>query len=112
VKGGAAEVGKVIQMVNADELSSTNSKVIIEKLVFEWGKASEWVDKLWLKQSNDTSALEAIVDQIIIENASQIAEYKAGKETLFGFFVGQCMKASKGQGNPKIFTEILKKKLS
>ena len=112
VKGGAVEVGKVIQMVNADELSSTNSKVVIEKLVFEWGKASEWVDKLWLKQSNDTSALEAIVDQIIIENASQIAEYKAGKETLFGFFVGQCMKASKGQGNPKIFTEILKKKLS
>lgn len=112
VKWGAEEVGKVIQMVNADELSSTNSKLVIEKLVFEWGKASEWVDTLWLKQSNDTSALEAIVDQIIIENASQVAEYKAGKETLFGFFVGQCMKASKWQGNPKIFTEILKKKLS
>ena len=112
VKGGAAEVGKVIQMVNADELSSTNSKLVIEKLVFEWGKASEWVEKLWLKQSNDTSALEAIVDQIIIENDSQVTEYKAGKETLFGFFVGQCMKASKWQGNPKIFTEILKKKLS
>ncbi len=49
---------------------------------------------------------------MLIENASQVALYKGGKETLFGFFVGQCMKASKGQGNPKIFTDILKKKLS
>jgi aspartyl-tRNA(Asn)/glutamyl-tRNA(Gln) amidotransferase subunit B len=103
-------------MVNADELSSTNSKAVIEKLCIRVRKSDEsyWVDETLDSkvQSNDTSALEAIVDQIIIENASQIAEYKAGKETLFGFFVGQCMKASKGQGNPKIFTEILKKKLS
>ena len=112
VKWWAREVGKVIQMVNNDELSSTNSKLVIEKLVFEWGHASEWVEKLWLRQSNDISSLESIVDQIIIENASQISEYKTGKVTLFGFFVGQCMKASKGQGNPKIFTEILTKKLS
>ncbi len=112
MKWGAEEVGKVIQMVNSDELSSTNSKIVIEKLVFEWWSTSEWIEKLELRQSNDTSALEAIVDHVIVENTSQIAEYKAGKETLFGFFVGQCMKASKGQGNPKIFTEILKKKLS
>ncbi len=112
VKSGAWEVAKVIQMVNTDELSSTNSKLVIEKLVFEWGRASEWVEKLWLKQSNDMSALEAIVYHVILENASQVVEYQAGKETLFGFFVGQCMKASKGKGNPKIFTEILKKKLS
>jgi aspartyl-tRNA(Asn)/glutamyl-tRNA(Gln) amidotransferase subunit B len=102
----------VIKMVNADELSSTNSKLVVEKLVFEWGLASDWVEKLGLKQSNDTSALEMIVDTILIANASQVAEYKSGKETLFGFFVGQCMKASKWQGNPKIFTDILQKKLS
>ena len=112
VRWWASEVGKVIQMVNADELSSTNSKLVIEKLVFEWGLATEWVEKLGLKQSNDTGALEAIVDTMLIENASQVTEYKGGKEALFGFFVGQCMKASKGQGNPKIFTDILKKKLS
>ncbi len=112
VKWGVAEVAKVINMVNADELSSTNSKVVIEKLVFEWGSANEWVEKLGLRQTNDTWALEAIVDRIIAENAWQVAEYKSGKVALFGFFVGQCMKASAGQGNPKIFTEILQKKLS
>lgn len=112
IQAETKEIAEVIKMVNADELSSTNSKTVIEKLVFEWGIARTWVDTLGLKQSNDTGALEAIVDAVITENAWQVAEYKSGKETLFGFFVGQCMKKSAGQGNPKIFTDILKKKLS
>ena len=70
-------------MVNADELSSTNSKIVIEKLVFEGGKAVEWVEKLGLKQSNDTDALEAIADAVLAESQSQIAEYQTGKINLF-----------------------------
>lgn len=112
VKAETREFAEVIKMVNADEISSTNSKIVMEKLVFEGGNAREWTEKLGLKQSNDTGALEAIVDEVLAQNAPQVEEYKGGKENLFGFFVGQCMKASKGQGNPKIFTEILKKKLS
>ncbi len=112
VKAETREFAEVIKMVNADEISSTNSKIVMEKLVFEGGNAREWTEKLGLKQSNDTGALEAIVDEVLAQNASQVEEYKGGKENLFGFFVGQCMKASKGQGNPKMFTEILKKKLS
>ncbi len=112
LKANTEEFAKVINMVNADELSSTNSKIVIEKLVFEWWNADEWVAKLWLKQTNDTSALEAIVDTVLAESATQVAEYKSGKTNLFGFFVGQCMKKSAGQGNPKIFTEIITKKLS
>lgn len=112
VKAKTREFAEAIKMVNADEISSTNSKIVMEKLVFEGGNAREWTEKLGLKQSNDTGALEAIVDEVLAQNASQVEEYKAGKENLFGFFVGQCMKASKGQGNPKMFTEILKKKLA
>lgn len=112
IKADTAEIARVIQLVNEDALSSTNSKVVIEKLVFEGGMADAWVDSLNLRQTNDTGALEAVVDQVIANNPGQVAEYKSGKEALFGFFVGQCMKASAGQGNPKIFTEILKKKLS
>ena len=112
VKAETREFAEVIKMVNADEISSTNSKIVMEKLVFEGGNAREWTEKLGLKQSNDTGALEAIVDEVLAQNASQVEEYKGGKENLFGFFVGQCMKASKCQGNPKMFTEILKKKLS
>ena len=94
IKADVAEISEVINMVNRDELSSTNSKVVIEKLVFEGGKAIEWTEKLGLKQTNDLGALETIVDEVLANNASQVAEYKGGKENLFGFFVGQCMKAS------------------
>ncbi len=112
IRSEILEIARVIELVNADELSSTNSKIVIEKLVFEWGKTDEIVDTLWLRQKNDLWALETIVDQVIAESSTQIAEYRSGKTNLFGFFVGQCMKVSKGQGNPKIFTEILNKKLS
>lgn len=112
IKAETKEIARVIELVNADELSSTNSKIVIEKLVFDWGQADTWVDSLSLRQTNDTAALEAIADVVIAESQTQLAEYQSGKVNLFGFFVGQCMKKSAGQGNPKIFTEILKKKLS
>ncbi len=112
IKAETREIARVIELVNADELSSTNSKIVIEKLVFEWGQADTWVDSLSLRQTNDTGALEAIADAVIAESQAQLEEYKNWKVNLFGFFVGQCMKKSAGQGNPKIFTEILKKKLS
>lgn len=112
IKGETREIARVIELVNADELSSTNSKIVIEKLVFEWGKADEWIDTLSLRQKNDLGVLEAIVDAVLAESPNQLAEYQSGKINLFGFFVGQCMKKSRGQGNPKIFTEILKKKIS
>lgn len=111
MKSPVDEFARVIQLVKADELSSTNSKIVLEKLVFEGGKTDEWIISLGLKQSNDLSALEIIADQVLSESHSQVIEYQNGKVNLFWFFVGQCMKASKGQGNPKIFTEILKKKI-
>jgi aspartyl-tRNA(Asn)/glutamyl-tRNA(Gln) amidotransferase subunit B len=97
IKAETREIARVIQLVNADELSSTNSKIVIEKLVFEGGQADAWVDSLSLRQKNDTGALEAIVDAVLAESTSQVAEYKSGKTNLFGFFVGQCMKKSAGQ---------------
>ena len=106
-----SEIAAVINMVSRDELMSTNSKLVIEKLVFEGGKASEWVEKLGLKQTNDIAELESIVDIVLAQSVVQIAQYKEGKVNLFGFFVGQCMKMSAGKGNPKIFTEILHAKL-
>ena len=65
-----------------------------------------------LKQVSDTGALEKIVDEIIAANADKVAEYRSGKDKLFGFFVGLAMKASKGKANPAQMNEILKKKLA
>jgi len=105
------ELSEVIKMVNADELSSTNAKLVVEELFINWGKAREIAESKNLIQKNDLWALEAIVDNIINANPTQVADYKWGNEKIFGFLVGQCMKASAWSWNPKIFNEILKKKL-
>ena len=63
------------------------------------------------QQSSDTSALEKIIDEIVAANPKQLEQYRAGKKTMIGFFVGQVMKASKGQANPPLVNELLTKKL-
>jgi aspartyl-tRNA(Asn)/glutamyl-tRNA(Gln) amidotransferase subunit B len=63
------------------------------------------------QQSTDTSALEKIIAEIIAANPKQVEQYRAGKKTVIGFFVGQVMKASKGQANPQMVNELLAKKL-
>jgi aspartyl-tRNA(Asn)/glutamyl-tRNA(Gln) amidotransferase subunit B len=63
------------------------------------------------QQSSDTSALEKIIDEIVAANPKQLEQYRAGKKTVIGFFVGQVMKASKGQANPQVVNELLTKKL-
>ena len=64
-----------------------------------------------LKQKSDPKELEILIDRILDENKDKVAEYKSGKDKLFGFFVGQSMKASGGTANPKLVNDILKKKL-
>ena len=105
------ELAKVINLVNADELSSTNSKQVIEELFHNWWDADFIVDENNLRKKNDLWALETIVDEVIKSNAKQVEDYKWWNVNIFWFFVWQCMKASKWQGNPKIFNEILKRKL-
>ena len=63
------------------------------------------------QQSTDTSALEKIIDEILAANPKQLEQYRAGKKTMLGFFVGQAMKASKGQANPQLVNDLLIKKL-
>ncbi len=105
------QLARVIELVNWDELSSTNSKQVIEELFNNGGDADLIVDENNLRQKNDTWALEAIVDEVIANFPNQVEDYKGWNENIFGFFVWQSMKASKWQGNPKIFNELLKKKL-
>lgn len=105
------ELARVIDLVNADELSSTNSKQVVEELFAYGGQADLIIDENELRQKNDLWALESIVDEVLAECSAQVADYKAGNENIFWFFVGQCMKKSKWQGNPKVFNEMLKNKL-
>lgn len=111
LKFDISELAKVINLVNSDELSSTNSKLVIEKLFENGGETDKIVDENNLRQKNDLEALEKIVDEVISTSEKQVEDYKNWNERIFWFFVWQCMKLSKGQWNPKIFTDLLKKKL-
>ena len=64
-----------------------------------------------MKQVSDSGAIEAVVDKVLAENPEKVEQYKAGKTGLIGFFVGQCMKEMRGQGNPKVINELLAQKL-
>ena len=69
------------------------------------------IESKGLKQVTDSGAIEALVDEVIANNPEQVEQYRSGKEKVFGFFVGQAMKASKGKANPAQLNDLLKQKL-
>ena len=102
----------LLKRISDGTVSGKAAKDVLDHLVEKGGEVDAVIDELGLKQVNDDGAIEAIIDEILTNNASKVEEYKGGKEKLFGFYVGQTMKASKGSANPAKVNEILKKKLS
>jgi aspartyl-tRNA(Asn)/glutamyl-tRNA(Gln) amidotransferase subunit B len=98
-------------MVSRGELSSTNAKVLLEHLWGDDRDGHQVAEELGLLQTNDTGALEKIVDEVIVAHPKPVEEYKNGEAKVLGFLVGQVMKASKGQANPPMVNAILKQKL-
>ena len=88
------------------------AKQVFEGLWQGEGSADEIIEQRGLKQVTDSSAIEALIDDVIANNPNQVEQFKAGKQQLFGFFVGQVMKASKGQANPGQVNSLLKQKLA
>ena len=74
--------------------------------------ADEIIEARGLRQITDTSAIEKAIDEVMAANPQQLADYRAGKDKLFGFFVGQVMKATQGKANPAQLNELLKRKLA
>jgi aspartyl-tRNA(Asn)/glutamyl-tRNA(Gln) amidotransferase subunit B len=102
----------MITMIGKGVISTKIAKTVFEEM-YRTGKDAETVVKeQGLVQVSDTGAIEQIISDVIRANPDQAAEYKAGKEKLFGFFVGQVMKASRGKANPDLVNQLLKKKLA
>jgi len=108
----AAMFAKLITMVDAGDLGSRGAKDILAHMIQNGGDPETIANEKGLVQDNDPEVLKTVVQKIIDDNPTQVAEFKSGKETLMKFFVGMGMKETKGAGNPKIltelFTEILK----
>lgn len=104
-------LGGLIRRIHDKTISGKIAKTIFEKLLCEKEDVDTIIEKQGLKQVTDTTAIEALIDEVIAKNPHQVADYKSGKDKLFGFFVGQVMKASQGKANPEQVNEILKHKL-
>ena len=101
----------ILKMQDAGEISGGQAKEIYEIVLKTGREPGEIAETEGLKQVSDTGAIEEAIDAIIATNADKVAEYRGGKDKLFGFFVGQTMKAMQGKANPAVVNQILKDKL-
>ena len=106
-----AHAAELLKLVADGTISGTIAKTVFEKMLESGDPAGAIVEREGLKQTSDTGEIDAEIDKILAANADKVAQYKAGKEALFGFFVGQTMKATAGKANPQVVNERLRAKL-
>jgi aspartyl-tRNA(Asn)/glutamyl-tRNA(Gln) amidotransferase subunit B len=107
----AGQAAELLALVADGTISGTISKQVFEIMLETGEGAGAIVESRGLRQTSDTGAIDAEIDKVLAANADKVAEYKSGKEQLFGFFVGQTMKAMAGKANPKLVNERLRAKL-
>ena len=108
----ADNLANLIKRIDDGTISGRIAKEVFEAMWHGEGSADDIIEAKGLKQISDSGALQAIADDIIANNPQQVEQYRDGKDKLFGFFVGQIMKATQGKANPAQVNEILKAKLS
>jgi aspartyl-tRNA(Asn)/glutamyl-tRNA(Gln) amidotransferase subunit B len=108
----AANLGGLVDLIADNTISGRIAKDVFAEMVTSGRPAGEIVEKKGLRQVTDAGAIESAIDQIMAQHADKVAEYRAGKEKLFGFFIGQIMKATAGKANPAMLNDLLKKKLA
>jgi len=107
-----AHAAELLGLVGDGTISGTISKKVFEILLETGGSPAEIVEREGLKQTSDTGEIDGRIDEILAANAEKVEQYQAGKEALFGFFVGQVMKAMQGKANPGVVNQRLKAKLA
>ena len=107
----AKNLGKLVELISKDVISGKIAKDVFEIMTETGGDPEVIVEEKGLKQVTDTSQIEAIVDDIIASNPQNVESYKAGKNNLLGWFVGQVMKQTQGKANPGVVNKLLKDKL-
>mgnify|MGYP001429265547 CR=1 FL=1 len=108
----AKNLSKLINLIKDGTISGKIAKTVFEEMINEDKDPRIIIDTKGLKQQSDPKAIEELINKVIQNNAEKVTEYKSGKDKLFGFFVGQAMKESKGKGNPQLINKILKEKLN
>jgi len=107
-----AALGRLISRVRDGTVSGSMAKQVFEAMWSGEGDADDIIEARGLRQVNDAGALAAIIDEVVAASPQQVEQYRAGKDKVFGFFVGQVMKKSQGKANPQQVNDLLKEKLS
>jgi len=108
----AEALGGLVDLIADNTISGRIAKDVFAEMVETGKDAAAIVEQKGLRQVTDTGAIDAAIDRVLVRHADKLAEYRSGKEKLFGFFVGQVMKATAGKANPAMLNDLLKKKLS
>jgi aspartyl-tRNA(Asn)/glutamyl-tRNA(Gln) amidotransferase subunit B len=114
INGGklpAARLAGLLKRIADQTISGKIAKEVFEAMWASGADADAIIEEKGLKQITDSSAIERAIDEVMAKNPGQLADYRSGKDKLFGFFVGQVMKATQGKANPAQLNELLKKKL-
>lgn len=109
---GPAQAAELLKLVADGTISGSIAKQVFEIMLETGQGAAAIVEEKGLKQTSDTGAIEAVIAEILANNPGQLEQYRGGKEALFGFFVGQTMKAMQGKANPQVVNDLLKKALA
>lgn len=107
-----SQIASLARLLAEDAISSNQAHEVLEAMAASGDDPEKIVDERGMRQVSDAGALQPIVDQVIDSCADQARQYRDGNQKVIGFLVGQCMKASRGTGNPKLFNELLRKSLS
>ncbi len=107
-----AQAAELLKLVADGTISGSIAKQVFEIMLETGQGATAIVEEKGLKQTSDTGAIEAVIAEILANNPGQLEQYRGGKEALFGFFVGQTMKAMQGKANPQVVNDLLKKALA
>ncbi len=108
----ATQLGQLLDRIHDQTISGKIAKTVFEAMWAGEGNADDIITQQGLRQMTDNSEIEKLIDAVIAANPNQLEQYRSGKDKLFGFFVGQVMKASQGKANPAQVNELLKQKLS
>ena len=112
VKVSPEQLSGLLDLIKDGSISGKIAKDVLDFMIESGADAAKIVEEKGFKQVSDSGAIEKIIDDVMAGNPQFVADYRSGKDKLFGFFVGQVMKESKGQANPAVVNELLKKKLS
>jgi aspartyl-tRNA(Asn)/glutamyl-tRNA(Gln) amidotransferase subunit B len=108
----AVQLAGLVNLIHNNTISGKIAKEVLDLMIETGRDAAQIVEEQGLQQVTDTGAIEATIAEIINANPDKVAQYRSGKDKLFGFFVGQAMKATEGKANPQMLNELLSKHLN